>query len=37
MFFINEVNKKYKDEVRILVRKFGIEFLIRVMIEGDDK
>ena len=37
MSFINEANKKYKDEVRILVRKSGTEPLIRVMTEGDDK
>ena len=37
MFFINEANKKYKDEVRILVRKSGTEPLIRVMTEGDNK
>ena len=37
MFFINEANQKYKDEVRILVRKSGTEPLIRVMTEGDDK
>ena len=35
--FIDEANKKYKDEVRILVRKSGTEPLIRVMTEGDDK
>ena len=37
MFFINEANQKYKDEVRILVRKSGTEPLIRVMTEGDNK
>lgn len=37
MSFINEANQKYKDEVRILVRKSGTEPLIRVMTEGDDK
>ena len=37
MSFINEANKKYKDEVRILVRKSGTEPLIRVMTEGDDR
>ena len=37
MSFINEANKKYKDEVRILVRKSGTEPLIRVMTEGDNK
>ena len=35
--FIDEANKKYKDEVRILVRKSGTEPLIRVMTEGDDR
>ena len=35
--FIDEANKKYKDEVRILVRKSGTEPLIRVMTEGDNK
>ena len=35
--FINEANKKYKDEVRILVRKSGTEPLIRVMTEGENK
>ena len=35
--FIDEANEKYKDEVRILVRKSGTEPLIRVMTEGDDK
>ena len=37
MSFINEANQKYKDEVRILVRKSGTEPLIRVMTEGDNK
>lgn len=37
MSFINEINNKYKYEVRILVRKSGTEPLIRVMTEGDDK
>jgi len=37
MFFINEANKKYKDEIRILVRKSGTEPLIRVMTEGDNR
>ena len=37
MFFINEANQKYKDEIRILVRKSGTEPLIRVMTEGDNK
>ena len=37
MSFINEENQKYKDEVRILVRKSGTEPLIRVMTEGDNK
>ena len=37
MSYIDEANKKYKDEVRILVRKSGTEPLIRVMTEGDDK
>ena len=37
MSFINDANQKYKDEVRILVRKSGTEPLIRVMTEGDDK
>ena len=37
MFFINEANQKYKDEVRILVRKSGTEPLIRVMTEGENK
>ena len=35
--FIDEANKKYKDEVRILVRKSGTEPLIRVMTEGENK
>ena len=35
--FIDEANKEYKDEVRILVRKSGTEPLIRVMTEGDDR
>ena len=35
--FIDEVNKKYKDEIRILVRKSGTEPLIRVMTEGDNR
>ena len=37
MSFINDANQKYKDEVRILVRKSGTEPLIRVMTEGDNK
>ena len=37
MSYIDESNKKYKDEVRILVRKSGTEPLIRVMTEGDDR
>ena len=37
MSYIDEANKKYKDEVRILVRKSGTEPLIRVMTEGDDR
>ena len=37
MSFVNEANQKYKDEVRILVRKSGTEPLIRVMTEGDNK
>ena len=35
--FIDEANKKYKDEIRILVRKSGTEPLIRVMTEGENK
>ena len=31
--FISEIENKYKDEVRILVRKSGTEPLIRVMTE----
>ena len=37
MSYIDESNKKYKDKVRILVRKSGTEPLIRVMTEGDDR
>jgi len=35
--FIDEINKKHSDEVRILVRKSGTEPLIRVMTEGENK
>ena len=35
--FIDEVNKKYGEEIRILVRKSGTEPLIRVMTEGENK
>ena len=35
--FIDEINKKYSDEIRILVRKSGTEPLIRVMTEGENK
>ena len=34
--FISEIENKYKDEVRILVRKSGTEPLIRVMTEGEN-
>ena len=37
MCFSNEANQKYKDEIRILVRKSGTEPLIRVMTEGENK
>ncbi len=33
---ISEIENKYKDEVRILVRKSGPEPLIRVMTEGEN-
>ncbi len=33
----SQVNKKYGEEIRILVRKSGTEPLIRVMTEGENK
>ena len=35
--FISEIENKYKDEIRILVRTSGTEPLIRVMTEGDNE
>ena len=35
--FISEIENKYKDEIRILVRTSGTEPLIRVMKEGDNE